>query len=427
MEFAVELLQSLGHAALRLFMNPFTYIGVVFIALQYRRQVQLERKLFHAKLHSWLSETGRTVLWGAAAGLVASAVLLFAGITLQADVVLLLWGISIPLLLLRVRYLCLAYSVGVLGTLHAIVMWMPDLSGVAAVGPLLGIIQQADIPSLLLIVALLHLIEGLLVGLQGARMASPLFVEGKRGKIIGGYQLQGFWPVPLFLLVPLQGGVAEPLPWGTLLGADYAAGWALLAFPAVIGFTEFTASRRPREQVRLSGRMLVLYGVVLGLLAVGAAYWPPLLLAAAPLCFALHEALIGYRKRLEANQTPLYVHADRGLRILAVLPKGPAAELGIEAGEIIHKVNGHRVRSKTDLHYAMQLNSAFCKLEILNLQGEVRFLQRALFAGEHHQLGIILSPDQDALYFLADRPLHLFSYLLSKLSGLLSSKSGTPM
>ncbi|MBD0384140.1 PDZ domain-containing protein [Paenibacillus sedimenti] len=427
MDLAIQLLERLLHGVLQLFLNPFYYIGILFIVLQYRKQVQLERKLFHTRLHSLLDETWRTVLWGWIGGLSASVVMLFVGVTVQADAVILLWAITVVLLIVRVRFLCLAYAVGILGIAHAVVGWLPNVSGLQEAVPVLDIVVNADIPSLLVIVAILHLLEGLLVGFQGSRMASPLFLEGKRGKIIGGYQLQGFWPVPLFLLVPLAGGSTQGIPWGTLLGANLASGWTLLAFPAMIGFTELTVSKLPRKQTQMSSRLLYLYGLILFGTAIAAHFWSPLIIVAAVLSIGLHEALIGYNRWIESKERPFFVHSQQGLMVLAVVPGSPAEDLGIQAGELIHKVNGHKVSTKTDLHAAMQLNAAFCKLEVLNHQGEVRFLQRAIFSGEHHQLGIILAPDQQALYYVEHRPLHLFSFLRGKLTGLLSNDSTKSM
>ncbi|UUZ82654.1 hypothetical protein LJK88_00815 [Paenibacillus sp. P26] len=51
-------------ALLQPLLHPFYYVGILFIILQYRRQIAFERKLFSTKLHSLLSETWRTVLWG---------------------------------------------------------------------------------------------------------------------------------------------------------------------------------------------------------------------------------------------------------------------------------------------------------------------------------------------------------------------------
>ncbi|MCU6339767.1 hypothetical protein KW823_24945, partial [Enterobacter quasiroggenkampii] len=44
--------------------------------------------------------------------------------------------------------------------------------------------------------------------------------------------------------------------------------------------------------------------------------------------------------------------------------------------------------------------------------GEVRFLQRAIYAGDHHQLGVLLAPDDRVEYVAVTRAPSLFSYLL---------------
>lgn len=62
MDVLIQLLDRLLHAVGQLFANPFYYIGVLFIVLHYRKQIQMERKLFHTRLHSLLNETWRTVL-----------------------------------------------------------------------------------------------------------------------------------------------------------------------------------------------------------------------------------------------------------------------------------------------------------------------------------------------------------------------------
>lgn len=427
MDLLIQLLQRLLQAGLTLLINPFYYISILFIILHYRKQIQFERKLFHTRLHSLLDETWRTLLWGWIGGLAASVILAFIGVSFQTEVIALVWVLALLLTFVRIKFLCLAYSVGILGILHVLLLVFPSAVQWNGIGPFLQIIADADIPSLLVIVAILHLLEGLLTGLQGARMASPLFMEGKRGKIVGGYQLQGFWPIPLFLLVPLQVGSSAGIPWGTLFGTDFNGGWTLLSFPAMIGFTEFTISKLPQEKARWSAKMLSLYGALIMIAAVAAHFWTPLILIAAMLSIVLHEGLTFYSQRIESKQSPLFVHSQRGLKILAVVPNSAAAELGILAGETIHKVNGHKIASKADLHHAMQLHSAFCKLEVINLQGEIKFLQRALFDGEHHQLGLILAPDQHAMYYVAGKPMHLFAYLRNKISGILSNETGRPL
>ncbi|WP_248929466.1 PDZ domain-containing protein [Paenibacillus hamazuiensis] len=422
MDVAVEIGKKLLSAVVQLITHPFYYVGILFVILQYRRQIMFERKLFSVKLHSIVPETWRAVLWGLVGGLCASVVLAFVGATLQPEALLLLWVISLLLVFVRVRYLCLAYAVGVIGILQTVLIWVPQLQTVEPLKWLVNVLLSVDMPPLLALVAVLHLLEALLVRLQGARSGSPMFYESKRGKIVGGYQLQGFWPVPLFLVVPLQGGGME-LPWQPLLGGElWQYGWAVAGFPFMLGFAERTVTRLPQDKVRWSSTLLIAYALLVFLGALAAEWMSVLTIAASLLCIGLHEAMLALSRMDEADRSPYFVHNRKGLMILAVLPDSAAEQLGLKTGEIIHKVNGFPVLSKQDLHFAMRQNSAFCKLEVLNLDGQSKFLQKPLYAGEHHQLGIVLAPDQDALYFAEERPPGIIAYVRRKLVGLISKQ-----
>jgi hypothetical protein len=413
-------------ALLQLLTQPFYYIAVLFIILQYRRQISLERKLYHVRLHSLINEVIRVIFWGCGAGVIASIAMAFIGIQLSGITVILLWGIALLLSFIRVRFLCFAYAAGILGLCQLILSWfsLPDAwsnhSWIMAV-------TEIHLPSLLALVAILHGVEALLIRLQGSRIATPIFIEGKRGKIIGGYDLQGFWPVPLMLLLPIS-GQGFNLPWTPLFAMEHgAAGWMFIGFPVLIGFSEMTTSKLPARKVQASALMLAYYSFALLALAILSYFWSPLVWLAVIASIAMHEAVIWYSAWSEERQTPLYVHDERGLRILAVVPGSAAQELEIEAGEIIHRINGVRIQNKEQLHEAMGINSAFCRLEILNNEGHNKFLKRALFAGEHHELGMILAPDEKALYYMEKRQLRLMHMVKTKLYGLLrrdSSVSG---
>ncbi|QHW32629.1 PDZ domain-containing protein [Paenibacillus rhizovicinus] len=414
MEAATDLLRLAGSAALGLLLSPFYYIGVLLIMLQYFRQTRLERKLFHVRLHAWPNQLARTMLAGLVVGVLITLIGLFLGVTVNGEAVLWLWGAAVVLLLVRVRYLCFAYSAGMLGLLQWGLGWS-SLDGRGDwIGTAVRSIGGLDIPGLLVLVALMHIAEGLLVRWQGARFASPLFLEGKRGKLVGGYMLQGYWPVPMLLLVPAAaGGGGVDLPWSLLLGGGsaWSHGVTMIGFPMMIGFTELTRTMLPGAKARSASKALLLYGLAVGVVAVAASYWSPLMLAAALCALLFHEALVAVSYYKEDANTSLYVHDGRGLRILAVIPGTPAEAMGLQAGEIIQKVNGALVRSKEELHAALHINSAFCKLEAINLEGHVKFVQRARYAGEHHQLGVVLSPDDQAGFYAAASPASLFDLL----------------
>ncbi|GGH33248.1 PDZ domain-containing protein [Paenibacillus segetis] len=414
MSILLEGLWNLAEAGAQLFLQPFYYISIILIMLIYRRQVLLERKLFHVRLHSWVSQTWRTVLGGLLAGIGVSSASAFLGMTLSVEGIVCIWVVTLVLLLFRIRYLCMAYSVGLLGVTQFILNLFPAFEGREWMGDIVRIVRELNIPALLCLVALLHVAEGLLVRWQGANFAGPLFFEGKRGRLVGGYQMQNLWPIPLFLLIPAQttGGV---LPWTPFFGGEsWQGGFGMMALPIVIGFSEMTIGLLPQAKARVTSGRILGYGVIILVLAMLSAWWSPLVIVAALAAIILHEGLVLFSRIEEQQHSPLFVNPKGGLKVLAVLPGSPAEELGIVAGETIAKVNGVKVPTKEDLHAALRINPAFCKLEVLNLAGESKYLQRAIYAGEHHQLGAILAPDEKAPAAMRLQPLSLLQLLRPK-------------
>ncbi|WP_341348738.1 PDZ domain-containing protein [Paenibacillus sp. FSL H3-0469] len=387
-------------------MQPYYYIAIVFIALYYRRQVVLERKLIHVKLHSWGPETWRTVWTGGLMGLLVSLAAVALGVSVTYTAVACIWVVSLVLMLFRVRYLCFAYAIGALGIVQFVLSFFPGTLQSGVAGTVAGAVRTMDIPALLALAALLHVAEALLARWQGPRLATPLFLAGKRGKVVGGYQLQAFWPLPLFVLIPAGAGIGE-LPWHPLLGG----GLGLVSLPVIIGFSEMTQGMLPgRKAARTFGRLLVYSAVLLGL-SLLADLWSPLTVVAALAAIALHEGLSWYSALEERSLSPVFVHPPAGRKVLAVLQGSPAQELGILPGEILLKVNGVLLTSAAQLHEALRMNPAFCKLEVQNREGESKYLQRAIYAGDHHQLGIILVPDPDGGITAETKPSSIFSII----------------
>src|SRR5690348_2415046 len=122
------MLSQAGSAVVQLITSPFYYLSLLLIMLQYMRQTRLERRLFHVRLHAWPKELGRTVLAGLIVGLLISCAGLFLGVTVTGEAVLWMWGTAALLAIVRVRFLCFAYSVGLLGVLQWALGWS-SLSG----------------------------------------------------------------------------------------------------------------------------------------------------------------------------------------------------------------------------------------------------------------------------------------------------------
>jgi len=397
----LDALREAGQAAVGLFALPYFYIAVVLTWWHARHAVILQRRLYHVRLHGALSIVLSRTGAGLAVGLVLSLASLGAGADLNPDTLLFLWIAMGILAIFRLRYICLAYAAGLLGLLQAAAEWTGFAPTESALAEAATLLASIDVPGIVFLAGLLHIAEGLLVRLQNKKLAIPLYLEGKRGKPMGAYALSGVWPIPMLWMVPsAAGGFA--LPWEPLFGGG-AAAWSLLAFPVMIGFSDRTKAYWPERKARMSGNRLVVYGVAIAGLAACAEYWPPLTVVAAVAAFVLHELLLLLSKWGESGKEALYSQEGNGVKILATLPGTPAAELGLQAGETIRKANGAAVRNKEELHAALQLQSAFCKLEVLNREGHVKFLQRARYEGEHYQLGLILAPDDDVEFVAAPR------------------------
>jgi len=415
MEFVISLLERLGQAVISLLLNPFYYISILIVLLQMRRLIFFERKLYHSRMHTMIGDGIRVVLWGLAAGLTGSLLMGVVGAYLQPQVILYLWVGALLLSFIRVRFLCFAYVIGLLGIFHGAFQLVPGMDQTADWYAWVAPISELHMPSLLALVGIVHIVEAILVRIQGSRLSTPVFVEGKRGKLVGSYQFQGLWPVPLLLLVPTTGGQALPLT--PLFGDEslWSGGWMFLALPVMIGFTNMTTSKQPEQKARRSSGQLLAYGVIVTALAAASEWLPILIIPVSLITIVLHEVIIWIERRDEDVRSPLYVHTEQGLTVLAVLPHSVAKTMGIQPGETIHKVNSQTVRTKEELHQALRLNPAFTRLEVIDRNGERRFVQSALFDGEHHQLGIILCPDEDAEFYIQTKRFRMFRGLRSTL------------
>ncbi len=419
-ELFVHVLYGLGQFLL----NPLLYAFVLFVYLHYRKQMVIERQLFSVRLHSPLAQTIRSIGMGVAGGAIASVLSGLLGIVVQATDMWIIWFLAIGLALFRLRFLCLAYAAGVLTFLHSIASLWLEGRQMQGIGAVWGWFAEAQPVPLLALVAVLHLVEALLIRWNGGRDASPMFVEGKRGRIIGAFQLHSFWLTPLVLLVqtpvPGENGFAGALfPGWPLFSPESAiASLGLLLLPAMTGFSDITQTMTPERKARQLSGQLSLYSLVLLLLAYVAVWIPALSLVAALFALVGHEGMFWYSQRREQQAPPYFIQSPDGVKVMTVIPGSPAEEMGILPGEVIVKVNGIPVRDKEELYPALQANPAFCKMEVLTYEREIKFVQCAVYAGNHHQLGIIVVPDASTRYFVDVRKLSLVQLLKNRMERL---------
>src|SRR5690348_4651437 len=91
-------------------LNPFLYVGLLLLWLQYVRQNRVERDLFGHRFTSIGQVWIRTILSGVLAGIVGSVVMNGLGIVLSQSDMLILWVLAVILSAFETRFLCFAYA-----------------------------------------------------------------------------------------------------------------------------------------------------------------------------------------------------------------------------------------------------------------------------------------------------------------------------
>jgi len=140
---------------------------------------------------------------------------------------------------------------------------------------------------------------------------------------------------------------------------------------------------------KLSRAVLILGELVLIGGLVG--YFYPIAAVVTVFAGAFFRLLISYIFKVRERRDVYAVSArPSGVMIAAVLPDSPAEKMGLQAGEIIRKVNGMEVHNELELYKALQINAAYCKLEVLNHKNELRLTQHEVYSKDHYRIGLLV-------------------------------------
>lgn len=362
--------------------------AVVFLVLlQYKRAAEREQRQFGInKITPW-REVLYSLAFGVAGGLIGSMLLVYLGVIfdMSGGDFLYLWVVSLLLAMWHPRYICFAYSGGLIGLSFLLFGW-----------------PRVNIAAILALIAVLHLVESLLIWMDGASAASPIAFRREQGDTVAGFSLQRFWPVPLavLLLVPMPPeamgpGVEMPdwwplLPVAAQLNLEDAA---IGLFPVVagLGFTDVAVARGATEKSRTTAGLLLLYSVVLLALAVAGAHSPWLLWPAVLFSPLAHEALIMISLRRELAAPPRFKQPDDGVQVLDVVPGSPAAGAGLASGSVIVEVEGMPVRTVGELREQLRLGPAN---PLLRFRTDTREVARRIRRSGTHEsaFGLVLVP-----------------------------------
>ncbi|WP_346235440.1 PDZ domain-containing protein [Lysinibacillus telephonicus] len=383
----------LGEVAIsigRMFINPLLYIVILMaIFLGYRR-VKRERKFFHIRILWGWSEAIGLLKEGLLISLIISIVSVVFGLTLPTQF---LYVVTIASFIALVVYVFHLLSPIILFAASIIILmvmnmqnWSFTLFGLTVNG--IEVNEGASVTAAIL-AGLLLVAEGLLIRKNGAKYASPIIENSKRGLKAVAFLSKKVWLLPIFFVVPGD-ALAAYFPWWPQfsLGADR---FSLVLFPVILGFQQVTRHTLPVYLYPKLGRTVLILGelIIIGGLA---AYFEPLIGLAVLIVGAIARIIISIRFTIREQKDVYAVSAkSNGVMIAGVLPNSPAEKMGLGIGEVIRKVNGVEVHSERQLYEALQINAAHCRLEVLNHQNEVRLTQHVVHSGDHHRIGLLIA------------------------------------
>lgn len=314
----------------------FLVVTAIVLFLVYRQYLNIaeqKQRMYGAVGQDPRWQTLRALGYGILGGFLASLLFIILGISLSHAGIIYVWPLALILMLIYPRFLCFSYGGGIVAACSLIVGW-----------------PKVDVPSLMSLVAILHLVEAILIYFTGAQDPLPVYVRKEDGQVVGGFLLQKFWPLPfiglfsILLTSEFMVDFATMPQWWPLIrpSIEVPADGILVYFPwlvvAAVGYGDIALSNHPKEKTRFSAGSLLVFAMVLLVLAVLGSQWLPLQYVATLFAPIGHELVIFLGRWREEHRKGVFTNDD-GPMVLDVLPHSIAKEVGLATGDIIRSVN----------------------------------------------------------------------------------------
>lgn len=387
LEWVFEILKGMG----RLFLHPVFYYGFILAAVLGVSRVKRERKDFHVRAESAYYELKQLVPLGIVIGLVLSILMIGIGIVIPIEMIIFIALFTFILSFTgHIRWLAPVYTVGL--SFFATLFFLSKNWVFPLVQSQTPEWNTELLASMAVLLCLLVIAEGILIIKNGTKGTSPKIIKSKRGLRVGIHEVRRIWLLPVFLLIPGD-ALSAAFDWWPVfsLGSET---YSILLVPFAIGFYQQIHGMLPVLAIKQFGKKVIILGVILTAISV-IGYWYPLAsIIVVALAIIGRELLSMWQRLIEDNRPFYFSRKQQGVMILGIIPDSPAEKMGLGVGELIMKVNGIKVNSEDSFYEALEKNRAHCKLEVLDVNDEIRYVQRALYEGDPFKLGILFVLDE---------------------------------
>lgn len=376
---------------------------IIFYFYNKNKKIILMQKMISGgSVNSAIELTLSQIVLGIIGGVIASVLLGLLGIVFDENSsIILIFYISLILMVISPRYICFSYSGAILGMI-SIVIKLLNYFGVGFDGQTF---LMVNVMYLMMFVGIMHIVEGILVMVDGDRGAIPVFTE-RDGKILGGYSFKRYWIMPISIFIVLSSNgvrlfntdIITDMPlWWPIINAPSSVilaggflGISLLSLFGVIGYSSATFTKSKRKKAISSGIHILSFGILLVLVSQIARFGligEIIVVIFAPLA---HEFMLRIQTLKEEKGTPKYVSDNQGLMILEISEESRFNEFGIEVGSRILDVNNKEFNSEAEIYNILKENLYNADFNIMDSQENLKNIKFRHKKGE--RLGVVLVP-----------------------------------
>ncbi|WP_026885223.1 hypothetical protein [Clostridium beijerinckii] len=381
---------------------PLVFLLILLIIVLHsknKKVVTMQKIILGGSVNSSIELTLSQLVLGIIGGIIGSIILTSLGVVFSENSgISYLFVISILLMLIRPRLICFSYSGAILGGLVIIIklinIFIPNSLGVL----------DLNIFYLAILIGVFHVIEGILVIIDGDRGAVPVFTN-RNNKILGGYALKRYWALPIAIIIAMNANnsmlsymtdsISNP-DWWPLIKLPY--GLALIAgsiisivpFYMVLGYSSITFTKSKREKAVSSGVHILVYGILLIISAQIARFGIIGEIFIVIFMPVTHELMLKLQVNSEKNKMPKFVSDEEGLMVLEISADSKMREFGIGIESKVLSVNGKSINSEAEVYGILKENLYNAVLKVKNSHGMVKDIQ--FRHNKNTRLGILLVP-----------------------------------
>ncbi|MEZ0537323.1 PDZ domain-containing protein [Caldicellulosiruptoraceae bacterium PP1] len=390
-------------AALNIVQSLFSFyfwVVIIIVVFLYKREQTFENHVLGYNRRTLSYKVVESTLAGIVGGFIASLVILYTGIVIDIDSFMYLWYIALILALINPRYLCFSYAGGIISVVYLITGY-----------------PKTDVSGLMIIVAILHLIESILIAIDGYKGSIPVIINHKNG-VSGAYLIERFWPIPMMMIAlatVLNGSItsvdiSQPNWWPLFKQANIDRNAMLLLTPVVaaLGYGDIAVNNTPEIVSKKTSIELALFSITLfALSALSYKYYIFKWIAAlfAPIA---HETIIIIQQKLQRNGKSIFLPSHQGVKVLYVVENEIGEKLGIKPGDTILSINGATIYNENVLKDFFNEKRSYIWLTIIDKNGNKKELNYQDYKGIE-KLGIlIVTNDSNVNYILESEGYFVF-------------------